>query len=73
MEQKFSGFNEIKESDKSVKHEMGSIEIYCLLTVCLVGTVVTSRSISQEVAGSSPFTVVKNIFVTEFAEFIENI
>ena len=33
--------------------------------VCLADTVVTSWSLTQEVAGSSPFTVKRNIFVTE--------
>ena len=36
--------------------------------ICLAGTVVASLSLTQEVAGSSPFTVRKNIFVTEFSE-----
>ena len=40
--------------------------------MCLAGVVVASWSLLQEVAGSSPFTVT-NIFVTEFAEFSENI
>ena len=38
--------------------------------VCLAGDVVASWSLTQEVAGSSPFTVMTNIFVTEFAENI---
>ena len=41
--------------------------------MCLAGTVVASWSLTQEVAGSSPFTVMTNIFVTEFREFSENI
>ena len=44
--------------------------------MCLAGTVVASWSLSEEigwVAGSSPFTVMTNIFVPEFAEFSENI
>ena len=36
---------------------------------CLAGAVVASWSVTQEVAGSIPFTVMTNIFVTEFAEF----
>ena len=40
--------------------------------VCLAGTVVAYWSLTQEVAGSRPFTVT-NIFVTEFAEFSENL
>ena len=43
------------------------------LYMCLAGTMIASWSLMQEVAGSSPFTVMANIFVTEFAEFIESI
>ena len=39
--------------------------------VCLAGAVVASWSLTQEVVGLIPFTVMTNIFVTEFAEFIE--
>ena len=41
--------------------------------VCLAGDVVVSWSLTQEVAGLSPFTVMTNIFVSEFSEFSENI
>ena len=41
--------------------------------MCLAGAVVASWSLTQEVAGSSLFTVMTNIFLTEFAEFSENI
>ena len=41
--------------------------------MCLAGAVVASWSLTQVVAGSSPFTVMTNIFVTKFAEFSENI
>ena len=41
--------------------------------MCLAGAVVASWSLTREVASSSPFSVMTNIFVTEFAEFIENI
>ena len=41
--------------------------------MCLTGTVKASWSVTQEVTGSSPLTVMKNIFVTEFNEFGENI
>ena len=37
------------------------------------GAVVASWSLTHEVAGSSPFSVMTNIFVTEIAEFSENI
>ena len=41
--------------------------------MCLTGTVVESWSLTQEMAGSSPFAVMANIFVSEFSEFSENI
>ena len=40
---------------------------------CLAGIVAASWSLTQEVAGLSPFTVMTNIFVTEFSEFSENV
>ena len=36
--------------------------------MCFAGAVVASCSVTQEVAGSSPFNVMTNIFVAEFAE-----
>ena len=39
--------------------------------MCLTGTVVASQSLSQEVESRAP--LMKNIFVTEFAELNENI
>ena len=36
--------------------------------MCLSGTVVAFWSLTQEMAGSSPFKVMTNIFVTEFSE-----
>ena len=43
--------------------------------ICLTGVVVASFSNTKGVwvAGSSPFTVMTNIFITEFIEFSENI
>ena len=41
--------------------------------MCLADTVVACWSLIQEVAGSSRFIVMTNIFVTKFAEFSENI
>ena len=41
--------------------------------MCLAGTVVVSWSLTQDLVGSNPFTVMTNIFVTEFAELSENI
>ena len=40
--------------------------------MCLTGAVVASWSLTQQVRGSSPFTVITNIFVIEFTEFREN-
>ena len=37
--------------------------------MCLSGAVVAFWSLTQEVAGSSPFAVMTNIFVTEFSVF----
>ena len=47
MEQDFSEF---RESDKSLKHESGSIK-NPVSHMCLAGTVVASCSLTQEVAG----------------------
>ena len=41
--------------------------------MCLAGAVVASLFRTQEVVGSNPFTIMINLFVTEFAEFSENI
>ena len=41
--------------------------------MCLAGTVVAFWSLTQEVAGSSHFAMVRIIFVSGFAEFSENI
>ena len=41
--------------------------------MCLARTVVPCWSLTQEVAGLSPFTLMTNIMVTAFAEFSENI
>ena len=38
--------------------------------MCTDDAVVASWPLTQEVAGSSPFTVMTNIFVTEFSENI---
>ena len=39
--------------------------------MCLVGAVVASWSLTREVASLRPFTVMTNIIVTEFSEFME--
>ena len=54
MERKFSEFSEFVESDKLLKHELES-------NICLARTVVASWSLTQEVAGSNPFAVMRNI------------
>ena len=42
--------------------------------MCFAGTAVAFWSLTQEVAGSNPFTVMTNIFVTEIAaEFSEHL
>ena len=44
-----------------------------VIHMCLAGAVVASWSGTREMAGLNPFTVMTNIFVTEFNEFKENI
>ena len=39
--------------------------------MCLTGAVVAFWFLTKEMVSSSPFTVMTNIFVTEFAEFSE--
>ena len=41
--------------------------------MCPAGTVVASLSLTQELAGSSSFTVITNIFVPEVSKFGETI
>ena len=41
--------------------------------MCLAGTGLASWYLTQEVVSSSPFTVMTNIFGTEFSPFSENI
>ena len=41
--------------------------------ICLADAMVASCSLTQEVVGSSPFTVMTNIFAIEFIELGENI
>ena len=50
----FSKFCEFRESDKSVKHELAQFK-YPASHMCLAGAVVASWSLTQEVAGLSPF------------------
>ena len=59
MEHKFFEFGEFKQSYKSLKHELVSIEAS---SCYLDGTVITSWSPTQEVAGSNnPFNNNNNI------------
>ena len=49
-----------------------NLKILSLACFC-AGTVVASWSLTREVAGTKPFTVVTNILFTKFSEFNENI
>ena len=42
---------------------------YPVSHMCLAGAVVASWSLTQEVTGSNPFTVMTNIFVTVLSQF----
>ena len=44
-----------------------------VFSMCLAGAVVTYWSLAEEVTGLTPFTVMTNMFIPEFAEFSENI
>ena len=72
MEQEFTEISELRESDKSLKHELGSVKDpvshTCVCRRC--GSILVSYTRSGWVAGLSPFTVMANIFVTEFSENI---
>ena len=60
-------FGEIWISHKSMKHELGSMQEFCLLSDCIL----TSWSLTKEVAGTN--NLFYKTFVTEFIEFNENI
>ena len=45
----FTEFREFRESDKSLKHELGSIKVP-VSHMCQAGTVVACWSLTQEVA-----------------------
>ena len=66
----FIEFSKFRESDKSVTWARCTDHVSHM---CLAGAVVASGSPTQEVVGSSPFTVMTDIFVTEFAHFSANI
>ena len=74
MAEKFNEFSEFKESDKSRKHDLELTQFDDSVShMRLVRAVVASWSLTHEVAGLNPFTIMITIFVTEFAEFNENI
>ena len=50
MEREFTEFSAFRESDKSLKHDLGSFKD-SVSHMCLAGAVVASCSLTQEVAG----------------------
>ena len=50
MEQEFTEFNEFREFDTSLKHELARLKDP-VSHMCLAGVVVASCSLTQEVAG----------------------
>ena len=58
MERKFSEF---RESDKSLKQHWGKFKDP-ISHMCLSCTVITSWCLTQDMAGSNPFTLMTNIF-----------
>ena len=66
MKQEFTEFREFWETDKSLKHEFGSIKRSCLSHVSSwrCGSILISYTRGGWVAGSSPFSVMTNIFTT---------
>ena len=75
MEQEFTEFSKFRGFDKSLNHELGLIERSCLSHVSCwhCGSSLVAYTRGGCVAGLSPFTVMTNIFVTEFNKFSENI
>ena len=62
---------EFRETDKSL---MKWVQFKDRVShMCLACTVVASWFLTQEVVGSSTFTLMKTIFVTKFSEFSESI
>ena len=72
---KFSQFREFRESEKSLRHELGSVQGSALLTVALwlSGTVSVSYTGGPRFQPSYPPFGFLIFFVTEFSEFSENI
>ena len=54
-------FSEFRESDKSLKHDLGHFKDPVSL-MCLVDAMVASWSLTQGMAGLNPFTVIPSIF-----------
>ena len=62
MEENFSECSEFKESDKSRKHELELIQFDDSVShIRLVGAVVASWSLTHEMAGLNPFTIMITI------------
>ena len=64
-------FTEFRESNKSLKHECGQFKgpgSHMSWWCC--GSILVSNTRGGWVAGVSPFTIMTNIFVTEFRENI---
>ena len=68
MEQEYSEFSKFRESNKSLKQFIDYVS-----HMCFAGIAVVSWLLTQEMAGLSLLTAMRNIFVTEFAAFSENI
>ena len=73
MEQNFHWIQRIQGIWKSLKHELGSVKRSCISHVSCwhCGSILFSHTRGGYVAGSSPFTVMTNIFATEFSKFSE--
>ena len=52
----------------NLSNSLNSLNFNSIFHICLVGAVVASWSLTQEVAGSRPFTVMTIFFITEFSE-----
>ena len=75
MSRIFTKFSEFSESDKLLRHEMGSIQCSCLSHVSSwqCGSILISHTRGGCVADSSPFNCNQIFFVAEFSKFTENI
>ena len=60
-EREFSEFGKLRESNESLRHELGQFKDP-VSDMCLAGAMVAFWSLTQDVAGSNPFTVMTNIF-----------